>query len=860
MIKKITVLFFVAILCAISYHSISYGSGPPASTTGAPGEGTCITSGCHTGSPITSGSSWDNVILTSNFSTGNGYLPDSTYVIKISHTVSGVSKWGFEATVLDGANKAAGTLTTITSSSRVQKQTASSKDYVFHTSSGTSSTSSNATDWTFNWKAPKNIGDVKFYTCVMAANGNSSNDNDPVYVKSFTIKPSTMIPVANAKCKDSTHCAGTAVTLEGSSTAVTSNMTWNWTVTGATFVSPSNKNSQNPVVRYANAGNFWAILSVSNGKATSTKTDSVKITVLSNPTFSTNPNAGTYTFCKGDSLQLKSTGSTSFSYTWSNGSTTQNIFAKDTGRYTVTAKSSNGCTFTPGAIKIAHHPSHSISLKRDITNDTICFERPVVVTASSATATFDSIFYYTSNGLFQKTAINPQTHKFSASTDLFAKGKDSKGCISGNSNKFNFVVKKGISAPTASCTNKTSASFEISWGKVTGALGYKISLDSGKTWINPSTGINGLTHKELAFPPNTDIEVQIKALDIFPCNQSEITKVLCGSIPCSPLSYDIVWDKDACKGKDISFKIRNLKTNFYSMKIDGAGPFKDTVFLITADFSRTYRFELTDSSNLSCPVIKRDAAVTVWEIPNVSITSNNSQNIFCQGSPAIFDVVSKGMQEYNFYLNSVSKQKSNAPTWTLATPKNVDTVWVTIKNGACVSTSGKIVLGVKPLPTAKFTHTFTGKTATFTPNETGTAKFYWTFDDGSTDTVNKKSTHTYSTPGAKVWVKLKVKDEFGCLSTDSMEIQVPASVSNTFKESGITIYPQPAKNSFKLEVPSELINAQIILMDATGRKLIKALADKKETEILTLDLPAGVYTLMVEKGNDLFTGKVIISR
>ena len=851
MIKKITTTLFISLLSMVSYNSISSSNGPPTGYTSAPSENNCTS--CHSGSLISSGSNWNNISLSGNFS-GNGYLPDSTYTIKIAYSQSGINKWGFEATILDATNTKAGTL--VTASGRTQKSS-TSREYVYQTSSGTASTSTNATDWTFTWKAPsKNIGPLTVYVNLNAANGDNGDGGDQIYAKKFTINPSSLIPTADGSCADSVTCIGTTINLKGTSTAVTGNEKYNWSLVSGT---PNASNVQNPTIKYSGAGTYLAILTVNNGKATS-KADTLKIVVKGKPSVSITPNTTPVTICKGDSVKLTANFNAAWKYTWTpGGNVTQVIMAKDTGLYSVTATDNNKCSGISNTIRIFHNPSQTISISRNITNDTICFERPVIITASGTT-TFDTILYYTSSGPYQRTPINPQTFKFSVSTDLLAKGKDSKGCITPKSNSLNFVTKSGISAPIANCSNKTTASFEISWGAVTNSLGYKISLDSGKTWKTPSSGNKGLLHKVLGFPPNTDIEVQIKALDIFPCNESEITKVVCGSIPCSPISYNIIWDKEVCKASEIKFRIRNLNTNFYSLKIDNGKPFKDTAFTITADFNRTYKFELTDSSNLSCPTIKRDAAVKVWEIPASIISSNNPQNIFCEGSPCWFNVVSIGMQEYNFYLNNVSKQKNNSPSWNYPNPKNLDSVWVTITNGACVSTSGKIKLGVKPLPKATFTHKFSGKTATFSPNETGTAKFKWNFGDGSFDTTSKNPSHTYATGLTSALVKLLVIDEFGCISVDSVEVLIPLSINYTLNDFGIKVYPQPAKNSFKIDIPAELINAQISLMDATGRVVTKTLPDKKVTEIITTELPIGLYMLMVTKNENQFNGKVIISR
>lgn len=863
MIKKITTLLFVVIICSVSYYSVSNSSGPQPQYTNAPTDiGSCVS--CHSGSLITTGSDHDKISMTMKSvktgATKTGYNVDSTYLITISYNQSGINKWGFQTTILDASNKKVGALASLTTGTvRTSFTTANSKEYIYQNSTGTSSTGTNSTDWSFTWKAPSTgSGSLTLYLCLNAANSDNGTSGDLIYAKKFTIAPSGL-PVADASCADSVTCVGNTITLKGSSTGNPTD--WTWTLPGASLVSPSSVKSQNPVVRYNNLGPgfFWAILTTKNAYGSS-KADSVKIKLRAKPVVSIS-GPTSYTLCKGDSVKLTATFNANYKYTWAPGGfVTQTIWAKDTGRYAVTVTDTSKCISTSSIVKIAHHPYYTLNISRDVSSDTVCFERPIRVTANSS-ATFDSIFYYSSFGALQRTVKNPETFLLSSSTDLFARGKDSKGCLTPKSNALNFVVKTGVSAPAASCTNKTTASFEISWGSVTNALGYKVSIDSGKTWQDPSTGATGLSHKVLGFPPNTDVEVWLKALDVFPCYESTITKVVCGSIPCSPITYDVVWDKEACKGKDINFKIRNLNTNYFALKIDNGNTFKDTSFVITADFSRTYKFELTDSSNLSCPTIKRDAAVKVWEIPNIVLSSNNAQNIFCEGNQANFEVVSKGMQEYNFFLNNISKQKSASSSWNLANPKNLDSVWVTVTNGACSESSDRIKLGVKPLPTAKFTYSFNGRTATFNANETGNVIYKWYFGDGNKDTTTKNPTHKYAGSGtSNVWAKLTVIDEFGCTSTDSVKLEIPASVANTFQDIGINVYPQPAKNSFKIEIPSDLINAEIGMMDATGRMVIKTIADKKVTEIITTDLPSGVYMLMVTKGTSRFNGKVIISR
>lgn len=57
---------------------------------------------------------------------------------------------------------------------------------------GTASTGTNSTDWVFTWKAPsKNVGKVRAYVCINAADGNNKESNDNIYTKNFAISPSS---------------------------------------------------------------------------------------------------------------------------------------------------------------------------------------------------------------------------------------------------------------------------------------------------------------------------------------------------------------------------------------------------------------------------------------------------------------------------------------------------------------------------------------------------------------------------------------------------------------------------------------------------------------------------------------------
>jgi subtilisin family serine protease len=90
---------------------------------------------------------------------------------------------------------------------------------------------------------------------------------------------------------------------------------------------------------------------VVEGYSGNTGTFSLNITEQTVTPFLPTITAGSATtFCDGGSVQL--TASSGTSYLWSNGATTQSIFASVAGDYTVTVTNANGCSGTSGAVSV----------------------------------------------------------------------------------------------------------------------------------------------------------------------------------------------------------------------------------------------------------------------------------------------------------------------------------------------------------------------------------------------------------------------------------------------------------------------------------------------------------------------------
>ncbi len=163
----------------------------PAAHTGAPGEGTCATAGCHTGNPvITTGS----FILLNTAGANNltaGYTPGTTYNLTLNVSAFNSPKYGFQITALDANNNAAGDFN-ITNVNGTVRTTSGNRIYVGH------KTANSTAAWSFQWIAPAtDAGTVTFYIAGNGSNNNILETGDQIYTTTYTVSTSAGLTQGN---------------------------------------------------------------------------------------------------------------------------------------------------------------------------------------------------------------------------------------------------------------------------------------------------------------------------------------------------------------------------------------------------------------------------------------------------------------------------------------------------------------------------------------------------------------------------------------------------------------------------------------------------------------------------------------
>jgi gliding motility-associated-like protein len=219
-----------------------------------------------------------------------------------------------------------------------------------------------------------------------------------------------------------TFCSGQPVTITASPSGLT-NYTFN---EGATVLGTSATGSIT-ISNFA-VGNHQVHCTALDGLGYLITSDTISITVLSTPTATISP-SGPVNFCQGDSILLTASGGTA--WLWSNGSTSQAIYVKTGGSYSVTVTISGGCTAQSSSVSVIMNTYPTSAVTQ---NDSICKGETATLTVSSAPGV--SYYWYNAStgGSWLGTGSVFTTPALQNTTAYYAELRSAQGCI--NPNRF----------------------------------------------------------------------------------------------------------------------------------------------------------------------------------------------------------------------------------------------------------------------------------------------------------------------------------------------------------------------------------------------------------------------------------------
>ncbi|MBL0328549.1 MAG: hypothetical protein IPP64_03805 [Bacteroidetes bacterium] len=178
------VIFLGVIVIAAAPERSS--SGAPGAHTGAPGEQTCATSGCHDDNKLNSGFAALSIEIGSDIT---NYIPGKTYQVKVKIAEPNVNRFGFQLLAFNPSTLSSVGSFQIADPIRTQlvrnPAAFTDREYVTYSFKGTDPTSEGMSEWVVNWTAPPTaVGPVSFYAAGVSANDDMTDKNDRVYTTS----------------------------------------------------------------------------------------------------------------------------------------------------------------------------------------------------------------------------------------------------------------------------------------------------------------------------------------------------------------------------------------------------------------------------------------------------------------------------------------------------------------------------------------------------------------------------------------------------------------------------------------------------------------------------------------------------
>ncbi|HTJ12415.1 MAG TPA: gliding motility-associated C-terminal domain-containing protein [Dinghuibacter sp.] len=182
---------------------------------------------------------------------------------------------------------------------------------------------------------------------------------------------------------------------------------------------------------------------------------------------------------------------------------------------------SGGCsspTRTPVSVDIA---AAAASPTVTASSTGICpgSDATLMATSTTAGATFS---WYTSAAGGTPVATGPSftTGALISDTTFYVGAASAQGCSGTTLTPISLAQLQPLAPPTVTVQTRTPTSVTFQWTPVTGAVAYQVSLDSGTTFITPTSGPTGLTETITNLAPNQTATVEVKALGAAPCQTS----------------------------------------------------------------------------------------------------------------------------------------------------------------------------------------------------------------------------------------------------------------------------------------------------------------------------------------------------
>lgn len=240
---------------------------------------------------------------------------------------------------------------------------------------------------------------------------------------------STVAITISSNSITNTFCSGSPVILTASPAGLTNYIFKEGTTTLGT--------SANGVITLTNlaVGVHNIFCTAVDGLGNTITSSTINITIVGAASATISP-SGNQAFCQGDSVML--TASAGVSYLWSNGKTTQSIYAISSGSYSVTVTVTGGCSAQSTPVTVTMNP-YPASVQA--TGDSVCVGENALLTVVQQSGVGYYWYAQPSGGTFLYAGTAYNTPALSQTTPYYIELRGSNGCINPNRSVIYAIVQ-----------------------------------------------------------------------------------------------------------------------------------------------------------------------------------------------------------------------------------------------------------------------------------------------------------------------------------------------------------------------------------------------------------------------------------
>lgn len=239
--------------------------------------------------------------------------------------------------------------------------------------------------------------------------------------------------------------------------------------------------------------------------------------------------------------------------------------------------------------------------------------------------------------------------------------------------------------------------------------------------------------------------------------------------------------------------------------------------------------------------------LNVSPAPTSTLASGDGIEI-CEGDTVSFTNTGTGLATHDFQVNDTSIQSGASNTWTTSTLSNGDSIFVSIVDtNGCTNVSNAIVMEVIPTPP---TPSILQLVDSLESSVVGTI-YQWKRND----TVSSVTTQYYLNPDDATYTLRVYQD--GCWSDWSDSLVIVGSGIQEIGAMDVRIYPSPAYHSIFVQLTgssSTLEVQRVSVIDMLGKTVFAVentqLSAANPMEIDVQQLPAGIYSILIESGDE----------